>query len=237
MSTIVINQNEYELYSNPYLCNIECENIRYAKQEYPLIPETNSKWIKGFQHDHYTYSFYNAIRVVIEQKSENYFSCFCSPLVLPDIQGVGETRKEALDKWQESFHLNFQVIYSKLHWERDEREKRLYEFFVKLVDIPETLLCFEQTGKVIKKYDDKFEIEWLDGHVNIVDLSNCPQELSAYDIGEYFRAKKMCKRKTAKLVKIIEVKRSNHKVYSKEDVDKFIQSIPVVKITQSEYWK
>jgi hypothetical protein len=159
---------------------------------------------------------------------------------LPNVRGEGETMEDAIEDWEKDFHLKFQDIYYKQHWERTDEEQNLYNMFEKFVDIQEHLhrtpVSLKQTGKIINISGSKREIEWLDESRDIVDLAECPEELSHYKVGEYFRADILRKFETNEFVKICDVRRTSYRNLTDAEVLEFFDSLPVKNLPPSKYW-
>jgi hypothetical protein len=161
---------------------------------------------------------------------------------LPNVRGKGETVEDAIEDWKKDFHLKFQDIYYKQHWERTDEEQNLYNAFEKFVDIQEYLhrtpASLKQTGKIINISGSKREIEWLDESRDIVDLAECPEELSHYKVGGYFRADILRKFETRELIKIRSITTTCYRDYTDEEINAFLDSLPTTKeLPPSKFWK
>jgi hypothetical protein len=118
----------------------------------------------------------------------------------------------------------------------------LYEIFIDVIDIDEhkqrTPIRVKQTGKIINIFvDNKREIEWIDESRDIVDPAECPAELLRYQVGEYFRADTLRKYGTYKLVKICSITATKYREYSEDEINEFFDSLPVISLPPSKYWK
>jgi hypothetical protein len=190
----------------------------------------------------YYYSFNNPLCLTTVKETNLYV---CSLLVLPDIEGKGKTETKAFDDWRESFHLNFQKISGKRHWERTKEEYNLRKTLEKIIDIESFWsnrpLEIRQTGKFVEDNNlltNERKILWLDGTHNIINLDDCPSEFANYEIEKYWIATLQVNRETGQLLKIIAVEPTNYKDYSNQEIKEFIESLPTSKdLPISKIWK
>jgi hypothetical protein len=212
-------------------------------QNYCYNLPTDSEWYKEIseiQYGIHVYPLQNVIYGVWCKTNNKKNKFHFSALDLPNILGKGNTEENSLKSWEEDFHLKFQDIYYKQHWERTEEEQNLYNMFKKIVDIQGYLrltpVSIKHTGKIINISGSKLEIEWLDESRDIVDLAECPDELSTYNVSEYFRAEMLRKFETNEIIKIRDVKRTNYRILTDTEVLEFFDSLPVKNLPPSKHW-
>jgi hypothetical protein len=190
--------------------------------------------IHEVRYDEVIYPFINVIYGHCETVVGDSVNWVYATNIFASIIGKGQSPQEAKQNWEQMFHQTFQEIYTKLDWERTKEEQQLWETFERIVDIPAyrklTPLKFEQTGKIIRYISsDQCEIEWIGDRRDIVSCNNCPSELFEYEVGKYFRAEVLRGYGTDDLVKICSISVSNRREYTREELDKIIDSLPTTK--------
>jgi hypothetical protein len=190
--------------------------------------------IHEVRYDEAVYPFINVVYGHCETTVDDSVSWVYAANIFASIIGKGQSPQEAKQNWEQMFHQTFQEIYTKLDWERDEEEQQLWKTFERVVDIPAfrklTPLKFGQTGN-INRYisNDQCEIEWIGDPRDIINRDNCPSELFEYEIGKYFRANVLREYGTDNLVKICSISVSKYREYTREELDKIIDSLPTTK--------
>jgi hypothetical protein len=198
------------------------------------------KEIIKIQYDIHIYPLRNTISglLVTTSDKKNPFIFFVSDF--SNILSKGKTPENAIENWEKEFHLKFQDIYYKQHWERTDEEQDLCNTFEKFIDIQEHLrltpISIQQTGKIINIIDDKYEIEWIDESRDIVELTEYPDELSHYKIGEYLRAEVLRKYETGELIKIRTISPTSYRDLTDVEVQEFFDSLPIKNLPFSKYW-
>jgi hypothetical protein len=243
--TITLPDTEY---CNPLIPSSDNNNNCFSQQRYPYqrccysLPTDCGQYkeIIKIQYDIHIYPLRNTIYglLVTTSDKKNPFIFFVSDF--SNIEGKGKTPENAIENWEKEFHLKFQDIYYKQYWERTDEEQNLYNTFEKFIDIQEHLrltpISIQQTGKIINIIDNKYEIEWIDESRDIVELTECPDELSHYKIGEYLRAEVLRKYETGELIKIRTLAPTSYRDLTDVEVQEFFDSLPIKNLPFSKYW-
>jgi hypothetical protein len=109
-----------------------------------------------------------------------------------DITGYGATFDEAQANWVERFHARIQTLVAKRPWELTAEEAEETAAFERTIDLPtyrrDTPYPARQIGTVTRRRPIPDEIQWEDGQLEHVHLSQMPAEFAAFPAGQRFEA-------------------------------------------------
>jgi hypothetical protein len=111
---------------------------------------------------------------------------------LPAVVGEGKDRPSALRDFQCKVHVRLHRLLATFEGAWTGEERRDWEILESHLDLDAYLrnrpIKLYQRGEVIKTEGDRWDVRWLDGRTETLDLEQMPDDFAAFEPGEHFEA-------------------------------------------------
>jgi hypothetical protein len=111
---------------------------------------------------------------------------------LPAVVGEGKDRRSALRDFQCRVHVRLHRLLATFEGAWTEEERRDWEILESHLDLDAYLrnrpIKLYQRGEMIKAEGDRWEVRWIDGRKETLDLEKMPDDFAAFEPGEHFEA-------------------------------------------------
>ena len=166
---------------------------------------------------------------------------FIVPEFLPDFVGRGRSITTALQDWRDQVHCRFQEIYAMRPFEMTERDWATWRLLESQIDVgtyrDSTPLTVRQLGRVIRARPRPEQIQWEDGHKEVVQLDQMPGEFATYKPGQPFAAIVLRDPVDFHLIKVSHVQRTgNLPEMSAKEFDALVRAIPTTATLPDADW-
>ncbi len=130
--------------------------------------------------------------VIGEYQSRRRGIAFRVDSFLPAVVGEGKDRVSALRDFQRKVHIRLQRLLATFEGAWTDGERRDWDILESHLDLDAYLrnrpIKLYQRGEVTKADGDQWEVRWLDGRTESLDLGRMPDDFAAFEPGDHFEA-------------------------------------------------